>query len=77
MPDILIRGVDPLVVEKLKSLAEARGTSLQTEAKRALESSARYTREEFLEVTRRWQERTTGRIHGDSTDLIRETRDAE
>lgn len=77
MPDILIRGVDPLVVEKLKSLAKARGTSLQAEAKRTLESSIHYTREEFLEVSRMWRERTAGRIHGDSTDLIRETRDAE
>ena len=75
MPDILIRGVDSTVVERLKRRASLRGTSLQVEAKRALESAAKYTKEEFLEVARESRERTKG-VGIDSTKLIRETRDA-
>ena len=74
MPDILIRGVDSAVVERLKRRAELHGTSLQVEAKRALESATKFTKEEFLEVARESRERTRG-LDIDSTRLIRESRD--
>jgi hypothetical protein len=76
MPDILIRGVDEAVVERLKQLAVSRGTSLQLEAKRALESAAKYTKEEFLEVARASQARSRHPQSTDSAKLIRESRDA-
>ncbi|TLM69045.1 MAG: hypothetical protein FDZ70_09830 [Actinobacteria bacterium] len=75
MPDILIRGVDPLVVEKLKERAAAEGTSLQAVAKRIIESSVPYSREEFLKVAAAERART-GPQKTDSTELIREDRDA-
>ena len=75
MPDILIRGVDPIVVKRLKELAARKGTSLQHEAKTALESTIKYTTEEFLEVARQLREETKDTWHLDSTQLIRETRD--
>lgn len=76
MPDILIRGVNQIVVDKLKRRAALLGTSLQVEAKRALESTVKYSKEEFLEISRESRERTKGMPHTDSTKLIRETRDA-
>jgi plasmid stability protein len=75
MPDILIRGVDPIVVERLKERARLHHTSLQHEAKMALESTVTYTREEFAEVAARSRARS-GPQTTDSTDLIRATRDA-
>lgn len=76
MPDVFIRGVDPLVVEKLKRRAADRGTSLQFEAKTALESAVKYSRAEFLEVARASRARSAGTPQTDSTELIRETRDS-
>ena len=74
MPDILIRGVDPAVVDRLKRRAELRGTSLQVEAKHALESAAKYSKVEFLGVARQLREETKG-ASIDTTRLIREARD--
>jgi plasmid stability protein len=76
MPDILIRGVDQSVVERLKARAAANHTSLQFEAKEALESTVKYSRAEFLEIARASRARSAGRPQTDSTALIRETRDA-
>lgn len=75
MPDLLIRGVDPAVIQRLKNLALIRGTSLQVEAKRLVESSSKMSREEFAEIAELLRERTKGR-NIDVTALIRETRDA-
>lgn len=75
MPDILIRGVDEHVIQRLKDRAAERGTSLQQEAKRALVSATKYTKEEFTEMSRRERESTKDTWHLDSTQLIRETRD--
>ena len=76
MPDVLIRGVEPAVIDRLKRRAALRGTSLQVEAKRVLEPGAKYTKEEFLHVAKELREETKGGPHTDSTVLIRETRDA-
>lgn len=75
MADLLIRGVDPVTVRHLKERAARSGTSLNHEARMALESAIAYTTEEFLEVARREQESTRGRWNLDSTALIREDRD--
>ena len=56
-------------------LARFRGTSLQFEAKAALESAVKYTKTEFIEVARSSRERSAGKSQTDSTRLIRETRD--
>lgn len=41
MPDILIRDVSPMVVERMKQKAAAEGTSMQALAKRTLEEKFR------------------------------------
>lgn len=74
MPDILVRDVDPIVIKKLKERAKLYGTSLQTEARQAIEGTVRYTREEFIEVARRCRERTPPGPQTDSVELIREMR---
>lgn len=77
MAQMLVRDLDPEVVERLKERARANGRSLQKEVKAILEAAAAtYTMEEAREVTRKWQERWAGRKFSDSTELIRETRDA-
>lgn len=75
MAEVLVRGLDIEVVERLKSRAKRHGRSLQGEAKAILEAAATYSTEEALQVTRQWRQRLTGQIHGDSSDLIREDRD--
>lgn len=77
MTQMLVRDLDPEVVERLKERARSNGRSLQKEVRAILEGAARtYTMEEAREVTAKWQERLAGREHSDSAGLIRETRDA-
>jgi len=75
MAQVLVRDLDEKLVDRLKERAKDHGRSLQGEVKSILEGSVKYTMEEALEVAKRWQKRTAGRIHGDSADLIREDRD--
>lgn len=75
MAQILIRGLDKKTVARLKSRAKERGRSLESEARLILESAAGYSRDEALNIVRRWQEKFAGRKFDDSTDLIREDRE--
>jgi plasmid stability protein len=73
---VLVRDLDPEVVERLKERARSNGRSLQREARAILEGAARtYTMEEAREVTARWRERFTEGEFDDSAELIREDRD--
>ena len=73
---MLVRDLDPEVVERLKERARSNGRSLQKEVRAILEGAARtYTMAEAREVTGRWQERLAGIEHSDSAELIREDRD--
>lgn len=74
---MLVRDLDPEVVERLKERARSNGRSLQKEVRAILEEAAgTYTMAEAREVIAKWQERLAGREHSDSAVLIRETRDA-
>ncbi|HET9200302.1 MAG TPA: Arc family DNA-binding protein [Dehalococcoidia bacterium] len=76
MPNILIRDVDPKVLEKLKKRASSSGRSLQAEVRRILEeSSALLSADEFLAKIKKFQAETAGRQTSDSADLIREDRE--
>ncbi len=76
MPDILIRGVDPKILARLKARAERNGRSLQGEAKLILEHAAGHTLVEALASAGRWRKKLAkrGARFDDSTDLIREDR---
>ena len=73
MAQILIRDLDPAIVERLKARAQRRGRSLQSEVKHILENAAGYTVEEALEAAARFR-KSLGRRFDDSAELIREDR---
>jgi antitoxin FitA len=75
MPDILIRAVDPAVIESLKRRAAENGTSMQAEAKRVLEDSVVLSGPEFAQLARRSRERSGHVTDWDSTAAVREDRD--
>jgi antitoxin FitA len=74
MSDILVRGLDRRVLDRLKERAKRHGRSLQGEAKRILEGAART---ESIEATlaelRKFRE-SMPPSKTDATDLIREDR---
>jgi hypothetical protein len=75
MPDFLLREVDPALLDFFRQRAEANGRSLQAEIKKVLRDNAKYTKEEWLEVSQRWREQTRGRSTVSAAELIREDRD--
>ena len=74
MADILIRGLDKTVLERLKARARRNGRSLQSELHRLLEQAAGVRGEAVEEMFERWSQRFAGRRMARSTTLIREDR---
>jgi plasmid stability protein len=74
MAQVLVRDLDPEILERLKKRAKHHGRSLQGEAKAILEAAALFSMEEARQVAERWQQRLAGRMTSDSADLIREDR---
>jgi len=74
MADILIRGLDVKLVQRLKPRARRHGRSLQSEAKLILERSAEYSIPEALAAAKRLRQ-GLGRRFSDSAAIIREDRD--
>ncbi len=75
MADILIRGVDAKVVERLKKQAKANGRSLQAEAKRLLEEGAKMDMQSARKLVLKIRRSLAGRKFTDSTQLLREDRE--
>jgi len=76
MAQILVRDLEPAVVERLKRRARSNGRSLQAEVAQILQEAARvYTPEEALALSEMWHRRLAGRTFSDSADLIREDRE--
>jgi plasmid stability protein len=75
MPQLLVRGVPPDVVEALKRQAADHGRSAEAEHRLILEQSLRPGRAGFWERAAALREKTRGRIFGDSAELIRQDRD--
>ncbi len=76
MSQILVRDLDPEVVEQLKQRAKRNRRSLQAEVKVILEGAARarLNRREFVEIMERIRE-ASGPQTSDSVDLVREDRE--
>ena len=76
MSQILVRDLDPELVERLKQRAKRNRRSLQAEVKVILESAAnpRIQRREVLEIMDRIRS-ASGPQTTDSVDLIREDRE--
>lgn len=74
MPDILVRGVKPETLERLKIRAKQHGRSLQSEAKIVLENAAGASIDEVVQAGRAWRKKL-GRRFDDSAELIRQDRE--
>ena len=75
MAQLLVRDLDPEVVNRLKARAERHGRSLGSEARVILTDAAGVSAEEARRIARQWQQRLAGRAIPDTTDLVREDRD--
>ncbi|HEX3600320.1 MAG TPA: hypothetical protein VHU84_09275 [Lacipirellulaceae bacterium] len=71
MADILVRGLDDDVVDRLKERAALTGRSLQSETKLILERAAGRTLDESLTVAAAWRQR----LGQHSTDSSRDQRE--
>ena len=74
MPQILVRDLDDVFVERLKRQAKRHNRSLQGEVKAILIESARMTPEEMLDAAEGWQRRLAGGKFSDSSRLVRKDR---
>lgn len=74
MPDVLVRGLSPAVVRRLKVQAKHKGRSLQAEVKDILEHAARIPHD-IPEGVKRVRAMLRGKRFSDSTLLIREDRE--
>ena len=68
MADILVRGLDDDVVNRLKQRAALTGRSLQNETKLILERAAGRTLDESLAVAATWRKRLGSRSADSSRD---------
>jgi antitoxin FitA len=76
MAQILVRKLEPEVVERLKQRAQSHGRSLQAEVAAILrEESQKRTMEESREEAERIRRGFSGRRFLDSAELIREDRE--
>jgi antitoxin FitA len=77
VPSILVQGLDPRTVERLKGRARVNGRSLQQEIKEILERAAgTLTMREARRLSEQWRHRLRRRSFTDSARLIREDRDS-
>jgi plasmid stability protein len=76
MPDLLVRGIDPEVFDRMRKAAAAQGKSLAQTAREALGEKFRPSRskEEIWAEADRIR-MSIGRVSGDSTKIIRRARD--
>jgi plasmid stability protein len=76
MAQILVRNLEPEVVERLKQRARIQGHSLQAEVAQILrEASRKKTMAEARAEAERIRRMFTGRTLSDSTEMIREDRE--
>ena len=78
MADIIIRDLNPDVMERLEDLAKRHGLSVEEEVKDIIESvvpSPASSLTDPLEISDYWHQRLAGRMTSDNADLIREDRE--
>jgi antitoxin FitA len=74
MPDILIRGLEPETVRRLKACAKRHGRSLQGEVKSLIDEAASDRSARVEAILERCRQRFAGRRFSSSVPLIREDR---
>lgn len=75
MAQLTVRGVDPEIVRRLKIRAAEHGRSAEAEHRMILGRVLGTSADDFWIEAARLRERTRGRQHTDSADLVREDRD--
>jgi plasmid stability protein len=79
-PSILVRGLDPKTVQRLKARARINGRSLQQEIQEIQEILERaaemLTMRKARQLSERWRHRLSRRSFSDSARLILEDRDS-
>lgn len=75
MAQVLIRDLDPDMVETIRESAQRHNRSLEAELRLILESAARHRSTDFWRTAERLRKRTTSRQQTDSADLIRADRE--
>jgi plasmid stability protein len=76
VPDVLVRNLDAEILAQLKAAAKANGRSLQAEIHDVLRRAGTRNLAETRRLSGRWLKRLRRSGHSDSTQLIREDRDA-
>jgi plasmid stability protein len=74
MTELLIRNVDPSLVERLKMCAKLHHRSLQGELKFIIETAAKMSMAETRRISGGWRKRLAGGTFTDSATLLREDR---
>ena len=74
MAQILVRDLDPAIVEVLKTRAKQNGRSLEAELRLILQEVAKPNLEKVKETMNKLQKMFAGRKFSDSSKLIREDR---
>lgn len=74
MAQLLVRNLDPKIIENLKERARQNNRSLQGEAKALLEEAFPISARDALEISKQWHSRLAGKIRGDSARMVREDR---
>jgi plasmid stability protein len=75
MSQVLIREVEPSVIERLRNRARRNGRSLEAELRTILRRAAGLEMKEALDELKRIQAGFEGRVFSDSAELIRQDRD--
>jgi hypothetical protein len=73
---VLIRDLEDEVLKQLKAAARTHGRSLQAEIHEVLRTASVRNLAETRRLSTQWLKRLRRAAHADSTDLIREDRDA-
>lgn len=76
MEQVLIRNIEPRVLELLKKQAKENDRSLEAELRVILRREAGLDREEFVQKLKEIHASYKGKVFSDSTALIREMRDS-
>ena len=74
MPQVLVRGVAPVVIRKLKARARRHRRSLEAELRDIVETAARMDLADAVAMVRRVRAMFRGRTFSDSAALIRRDR---
>lgn len=74
MAEVLIRDLDKVIIDRLKTRAQQHRRSLQAELKTILEQAAEVDRERAKKLAARLRRKLAGRNHSDSGELQAEDR---